>query len=60
MKTGPAICDFVAGVHLYAGIATALFEREKTGLGRIVEVAMQDAIYPVLTSNIASNYSDVN
>ena len=54
MKTGPAICDFVGGVHLYAGIATALFEREKTGLGRIVEVAMQDAIYPVLTSNIAS------
>ena len=54
MKTGPAICDFVGGVHLYAGITTALFEREKTGLGRIVEVAMQEAIYPVLTSNIAS------
>jgi crotonobetainyl-CoA:carnitine CoA-transferase CaiB-like acyl-CoA transferase len=54
MKTGPAICDFVGGVHLYAGITTALFEREKTGLGRVVEVAMQEAIYPVLTSNIAS------
>ncbi|MAZ99582.1 MAG: CoA transferase [Rhodospirillaceae bacterium] len=54
MKTGLAICDFVGGVHLYAGITTALYEREKTGVGRIVEVAMQEAIYPVLTSNIAS------
>lgn len=54
MKTGLAICDFVAGVHLYAGITTALYEREKTGVGRVVEVAMQEAIYPVLSSNIAS------
>ena len=54
MKAGAAICDFVGGVHLYAGIVTALDEREKTGLGGVVEVAMQEAIYPVLTSNIAS------
>ena len=54
MKAGAAICDFVGGVHLYAGIVTALYEREKTGLGGVVEVAMQEAIYPVLTSNIAS------
>ena len=54
MKAGAAICDFVGGVHLYAGIVTALYDREKTGLGGVVEVAMQEAIYPVLTSNIAS------
>ena len=54
MKAGAAICDFVGGVHLYAGIVTALFEREKTGVGGVVEVSMQEAIYPVLTSNIAS------
>ena len=54
MKAGAAICDFVGGVHLYAGIVTALYEREKTGRGGVVEVAMQEAIYPVLTSNIAS------
>jgi CoA:oxalate CoA-transferase len=54
LKTGPAICDFVGGVHLYSGIMTALFERSMTGRGRLVEVAMQEAIYPVLTSNIAS------
>jgi CoA:oxalate CoA-transferase len=54
LKAGPAICDFVGGVHLYGGIMTALFERSVTGRGRVVEVAMQEAIYPVLTSNIAS------
>lgn len=54
LKAGPAICDFVGGVHLYAGITTALFERSVTGRGRVVEVAMQEAIYPVLTSNVAS------
>jgi len=54
LKTGLAICDFVGGVHLYGGIMTALFERSVTGRGRVVEVAMQEAIYPVLTSNIAS------
>ncbi len=58
LKAGPAICDFVGGVHLYAGIMTALFERSVTGRGRLVEVAMQEAIYPVLTSNIASMYKN--
>ena len=32
--------DFFAGVHLYGAITTALYEREKTGIGRQVEVAM--------------------
>ena len=27
MKAGAAVCDFVGGVHLYAGIVTALYER---------------------------------
>lgn len=54
LKAGPPICDFVGGVHLYAGIMTALFERSVTGRGRVVEIAMQEAVYPLLTSNIAS------
>ncbi len=58
MKAGPAICDFVGGVHLYAGIVTALFERSVTGRGRLVEVAMQEAVYPVLTSNVASMHKN--
>ena len=54
LKAGLAVCDFAGGVHLYAAIMTALFERSITGRGRVVEVAMQEAVYPILTSNIAS------
>ena len=52
LKAGPAICDFLAGIHLYGAVVTALYERERTGVGRLVEVAMQEATYPALTSNL--------
>jgi len=37
----PVKADFISGIHLYAATLTALFERERTGRGRLVEVAMQ-------------------
>lgn len=52
LKAGPAICDFLAGIHLYGAVLTALFERERTGVGRLVEVAMQEATYAALCSNL--------
>ncbi|MEJ8848196.1 CoA transferase [Variovorax rhizosphaerae] len=52
VKSGAALCDFMAGIHLYAAIMTALYEREKTGEGRVVEVSMQDATYASLASNL--------
>jgi CoA:oxalate CoA-transferase len=52
VKAGAAVCDFSAGIHLYAAIMTALYQRERTGKGRVVEVAMQDAIYSSLASNL--------
>src|SRR3954466_8644816 len=52
VKAGPALCDFSAGIHLYAAIITALYERERTGKGRVVEVSMQDATYAFLASNL--------
>ena len=56
VKSGAAVCDFSAGIHLYGAIITALYERERTGKGRVVEVAMQDAIY----ASLASNYGMVH
>ena len=53
VKAGPAFCDFSAGTHLYGGIMTALFERERTGVGRLVEVSMLEATLPALASNLA-------
>jgi len=50
LKAGPTVVDMMGGIHLYAGIMTALFERTTTGRGRLVEVAMQETIYPALAS----------
>ena len=52
VKAGPAVVDFISGIHLYAATLTALFERERTGRGRLVEVAMQEAAYATLTSQL--------
>lgn len=56
VKAGPALCDFFGGTHLYGGIMTALYERERTGLGRLVEVSMQEAVYASLSSNLGLHY----
>jgi CoA:oxalate CoA-transferase len=56
VKAGPALCDFFAGVHLYGAIVTALFQRERTGIARRLEVAMQDAVYPSLSSSLGMHW----
>jgi crotonobetainyl-CoA:carnitine CoA-transferase CaiB-like acyl-CoA transferase len=56
VKAGVAFTDFFGAINLYAGIVTALYERERTGVGRVVDVAMIDTIYPALTSNLAAYY----
>jgi formyl-CoA transferase len=60
VKAGPALCDFFAGVHLFGGIMTALYEREKTGKGRTVEVSMQEAVYASLSSNLGMYHGSGN
>jgi len=57
VKAGPAIVDFMSGIHLYGAIVTALYEREITGEGRMVEVAMQESVYPALASNLSFLYN---
>ncbi len=60
VKAGPALADFFGGVHLYGAIVTALYEREKTGVGRLVEVSMQEAVYASLASNLGLHHSQGN
>jgi CoA:oxalate CoA-transferase len=50
LKAGPAFVDFLGGTHLYGAVTTALFERERTGIGRSVEVAMADASFFTLAT----------
>ena len=57
VKAGPAITDFISGVHLYAGILTALYDREKSGRGRLVEIAMVETVYPAMASNLADVFN---
>jgi formyl-CoA transferase len=54
VKAGPAIADFLGGVHLLSAILAALLQREQTGHGQHVEVAMQDAMLPALASNLSA------
>jgi formyl-CoA transferase len=54
VKAGPAIADFLGGVHLLSAILAALLQREQTGQGQHVEVAMQDAMLPALASNLSA------
>ena len=39
-----AICDYTTGMHLCQGIMAALIGRDKTGLGRKVEVSLYDSM----------------
>jgi crotonobetainyl-CoA:carnitine CoA-transferase CaiB-like acyl-CoA transferase len=43
-KAGISVADIAAGMYAFSGVLTALFERERTGSGSSVEVAMLDAL----------------
>jgi CoA:oxalate CoA-transferase len=45
LKAGVPVADFMSGAHLYGAIVTALFERERTGRGRAIEVSMLESLY---------------
>jgi crotonobetainyl-CoA:carnitine CoA-transferase CaiB-like acyl-CoA transferase len=51
MKAGPTLVDFMGGIHLYAGIMTALYDRDHSGEGRLVEVSMQETVYSSLAAS---------
>ncbi len=48
LKAGVPVADFMSGAHFYGAIVTALFERERTGRGRVVEVSMLESIFATL------------
>ena len=48
LKTGPAVADSLAGLYLALGILSALRQRDRTGVGERLEVAMMDCVFSVL------------
>ena len=56
LKSAAAFADFIAGTHLYAGIVTALLKRSATGKGSIVDISMQDCVFPTLATALGTYY----
>ena len=54
LKAGLAVVDFLGGIHLYAALMTALYERSQTGKGRVVEVAMQETALMALATSFSA------
>ena len=44
VKPGASVADTGSGMHLCMGILAALFQRERTGTGQQIEIAMQETI----------------
>jgi crotonobetainyl-CoA:carnitine CoA-transferase CaiB-like acyl-CoA transferase len=43
-KVGISVADIAAGMYAYAGILAALYQRERTGRGSVLEVSLFDAL----------------
>ena len=56
VKCGPTFIDMLGAAHLFGGILLALRDRERSGRGQRVEVAMFDAAVPTLLSYLAPFY----
>jgi len=50
LRTGAPYVDILGGAHLYGALMTGLLEQARTGVGRLVEVAMVEAVYPCLAT----------
>lgn len=53
VRVGASIGDITAGMFLTQGILAALYEREKTGMGAMVDVAMLDSQLAIQEHSVA-------
>jgi len=57
LKAGVPVADFMSGATLYGAIVTALYERERTGRGRSLEVSMLESLYATLLPSVGHVYA---
>ena len=50
---GESVADVTTGMFAAWGIAAALYDRERTGTGRRLEVAMLDSVFSMLLTNLS-------
>lgn len=55
LKTGESVADLIAGLFASWSIMAALVERNSTGKGATLDVAMYDALFSMLTTSHALN-----
>lgn len=55
-KAGPALADFMGGVHLFGAIVAALYRRSATGEGAVVDISMQDCLFPALSTAMGAYF----
>src|SRR5690606_14259796 len=56
LKTGESIADLIAGLFASWSIMAALVQRERTGQGATLDVAMYDALFSMLTTSHALHF----
>ena len=49
MRTGIAMTDYLAGLYAFGGILLALRERDSTGRGQHVDIALFDSVLSTLS-----------
>ena len=52
-RAGGTPCDIMGGIHFHAGILQAILGRERSGKGTLVEIAMMEAMYFTLASDLS-------
>ncbi|MDI1262273.1 MAG: CaiB/BaiF CoA-transferase family protein [bacterium] len=53
LAVGESVADITTGMFAAWGIAAALYDRERTGIGRRLEVAMLDSVFSMLLTNLS-------
>ncbi|UUX95294.1 CaiB/BaiF CoA transferase family protein [Aquabacterium sp. J223] len=54
---GPAVCDAITGLFAAQGVLAALYERERTGRGRLVEANMVEACLAFATEPLSQFFA---
>jgi len=59
MKTGAPLSDMIAGSYAAMGIVSALYERERSGEGQAIDVAMVDCLFSMMMDEPLDCYAQL-
>jgi crotonobetainyl-CoA:carnitine CoA-transferase CaiB-like acyl-CoA transferase len=54
LRIGPPVIDYATGLQAAMAICAVLFDREKTGRGRYIDLSMTDAALMLMTANVVT------